>query len=255
MREQAAVNKAAWEYRAYEFWCKQHGRPSEKAAELKSDPLARFHHHREYFQNVRGKKIANPCGSNGRMAVPLAVLGADVTVFDISKENMRYALELASEAGVSMEYVLGDICEADPVKYINSFDIVYTEGGILHYFSDIDAFIKTLYLITRPSGQLILSDFHPFRKINRSGSSMISVPQTNGNYFDTCIYEDNVAYQGFFPPEDQVQFPKCLLRYFTLSEIINSIVASGFVIKGLLEHPSYEDIKLPGFFTVLAYKP
>lgn len=40
-------------------------------------------------------KIANPCGSNGRIAVPLALLGADVTIFDISEENKRYALELA----------------------------------------------------------------------------------------------------------------------------------------------------------------
>lgn len=57
--------------------------------------MARLKKHSKYFQNVKDLKIANPCGSNGRRAVALALLGADVTVFDISEENKRYALELA----------------------------------------------------------------------------------------------------------------------------------------------------------------
>ena len=111
MRQQALVNKSAWEYRAYDFWNHSHGSPREKAASIKSDPLARFHYLKKYFRNISGMKIANPCGSNGRMAVPLAVLGADVTVFDISEENRRYALELSKEAGVSIQYVIGDFCD------------------------------------------------------------------------------------------------------------------------------------------------
>ena len=253
MREQASVNKTAWEYRAYEFWMQQDD-PAVKAAAIRSDPLARFHWHKPYFQDVRGKKIANPCGSNGRMAVPLAWLGADVTVFDISEENRRYALELAAATGVEIRYVLGDFCETDRTVYGDTFDIVYAEGGILHYFTDIDAFTRMLHAITKPAGQLILSDFHPFRKIQRAGSAMMSVAQTGGDYFDTGLHSVDVAYQGFFPTEDQDAFPKCLCRFYTLSEMINSVIASGFTIKEFSEHPSFEDSRLPGLFTVVAYK-
>jgi 2-polyprenyl-3-methyl-5-hydroxy-6-metoxy-1,4-benzoquinol methylase len=253
MREQAAVNKTAWEYRAYEFWTQQ-ASPIEKAASLKADPLARFHFHRQYFQNISGKRIANPCGSNGRMAVPLALLGADVTVFDISEENKRYALELAKEASVEIQFVLGDFCEADLTIYGEAFDVVYAEGGITHYFSDIDVFTRTLYSIIKDNGALILSDFHPYRKMNRAGSPMISVSQTDGSYFDAEIHCGNVAYQPFFPQEEQDAFPKCLLRFYTMSEIINSVIESGFVLKEFLEHPSYEDKKLPGLFTIIAHK-
>ena len=256
MRERAAINKTAWEYRAYEFWNQRDGSPPEKAAAIKADPSARLDLHRKYFENIQGKKIANPCGSNGRKAVPLALLGADVTVFDISEENRRYALELAKEAGVEIQFVLGDFCETDIAQYGDSFDIVYAEGGILHYFSDIDAFTKMLYSITKPNGQLILNDFHPYKKINPTGSEMMSsAAQTGGDYFDTQMYYGpGAAYHSFFPQDEQHLFPKTILRHYNLSEIINSVIASGFVIKEFLEHPNYEDKKLPGLFTIVAYK-
>ncbi len=255
MREQAVVNKTAWEYRAYEFWNQRHGTPAEKAASIKADPLARFHYHKKYFSNISGKKIANPCGSNGRMAVPLAFVGADVTVFDISEENKRYALELSKEVGVDINYVLCDFCELDINEYGGQFDIVFAEGGIIHYFSDIDAFTTILYSITKADGQLILSDFHPYRKINPYGSTVNSAAEhTDGDYFETKLHNANVAYQSFFEQEEQSLFPKCLCRYYTLSEIINSVISSGFVIKEFLEHPSFEDHKIPEMFTIIANK-
>ncbi len=255
MREQAQVNKKAWEYRAFEFWNMNYGEPAERAAQIKKAPLARFHLHRPLFENVTGKKIANPCGSNGRMAVPLAVLGNDVTVFDISGENQRYALALAREAGVNLDYVLGDFCETDLAAHGDAYDIVYAEGGILHYFSDIGAFADTLYAITKPGGQLILSDFHPYRKVNPTGSPMMSVPQTGGDYFDTRLHSVNVAYQNFFPEREQGDFPKCLCRHHTMSEIINAVIAAGFALREFQEHPSYDDKRLPGLFTLIAAKP
>ena len=252
MRKQAEINKVAWEYRAYDFWNRTP--PDEKAMEIKQDPLARFHLHREFFDQGRvfGKKIANPCGSNGRMAVSLALLGADVTVFDISEENARYARELATEAGVKIEYVLGDFCETDIAKYNKSFDIVYAEGGITHYFSDMDALAKVLFSITKKNGLLILSDFHPYRKVNRTGSEMMSVKCTDGDYFDSRLHNVNVAYQHLFPQDEQREFPQCQCRHYTMGEIVNAVITAGFTMRKLLEHPSYEDAKLPGLYTILA---
>lgn len=254
MRKQAQINKAAWEYRAYEHWSND-ASPSEKAAHIKSDPKARLRYHQKYFENIKGLKIANPCGSNGRIAVPLALLGADVTVFDISDENRRYALELAKEADTVLQYIVGDFCEVDTEQFGGLFDIVYAEGGILHYFSDLDAFTRALYAITKPMGQLILSDFHPFRKTSASGSAAMSVSQfTDGDYFDARIHAGNVACQDFFDADEQALFPKCSLRYYTMSEIINTVIQSGFILRKLVEHPNYSDPKLPGEFTIIANK-
>ena len=66
-----------------------------------------------YFDSYEGIKIANICGSCGKKAIPLALLGAEVTVFDISEDNKRYALEVAEAAGVSIHFEVGDVLEID----------------------------------------------------------------------------------------------------------------------------------------------
>ncbi|WP_426348572.1 class I SAM-dependent methyltransferase [Alloiococcus sp. CFN-8] len=246
MREQAKKNKTAWEYRAYEFW-NSRGTPEEIAEQLKVDPLSKLKLHKKYFKNIDGMKVANVCGSNGRKAVPLALLGADVTIFDISEENKRYAKELADCADVNIKYEVGDFCEVSMDIFKNSFDMAYTEGGILHYFSDLDIFMNTIYELLKPKGQLILSDFHPLRKINSDG-------QTEGDYFDSRIFNGAVAYKKFFNEKEQSSFPDCSLRFYTLSEIINSVIRAGFTIKEFNEHPNYENEKLPGLFTIYAVK-
>lgn len=241
-------NKKAWEYRAYEFWNMNYGTPKDKATQMKKDPLSYLDYHKEFFSNIKGLKIANVCGSNGRKAVPLALLGSDVTIFDISDENKKYALELADNAGVKIDYVLGDFYDIPLDKYSDYFDIIYMEGGILHYFHDLDKFMSLVCSIVKPSGKLILSDFHPFRKISRD------IEWTDGNYFDSNLYDGNVAYQSFFPDDEQKDFPRCLLRYYTLSEMINATIDSGFILDKFEEHPDYNDGKTPFAFTIYGTK-
>jgi len=59
-----------------------------------------------FVESAKGDKVdyvSLIIHGNGRKAVPLALLGADVTVFDISEENKRYALELAEAANTHIE--------------------------------------------------------------------------------------------------------------------------------------------------------
>ncbi len=43
----------------------------------------------DYFDRYENVRIANICGSCGKKAIPLAILGAEVTVFDISMDNQK----------------------------------------------------------------------------------------------------------------------------------------------------------------------
>ena len=254
MDSQSKMNKAAWEYRAYEFWNMRYGTPGEKAVEILRDPKARLRYHRKYFEHIEGLKIANPLGSNGRIAVPLALLGADVTVFDLWEENRRYALELARCAGVELGYAVGDFLDIPLEQYAGSFDISYSEGGILHYFSDISRLTQTLFAILKPGGKLILSDFHPLRKIIPLGETGKNARAADGDYFESELHDGSVAYQNFFPSDEQGAFPQCRLRFYTLSEIINAVIGAGFTLKEFTEHPHWENKKLPGEFTIYAVK-
>ena len=91
MIDYSIQNKKAWEYNAYDFWVKEAGLPADRAKKIVADPHGALKRYANYFETYKGIRIANICGSCGKKAVPLAALGADVTVFDISEDNKRYA--------------------------------------------------------------------------------------------------------------------------------------------------------------------
>ena len=116
MLDYSAQNKKAWEYNAYEFWLRQSGTPSQRAKRDIENPVGMLRRYSGYFDAYEGVKVANICGSCGKKAIPLAILGAEVTVFDISEENKKYALEVAECAGVSVNFEVCDILEFDASK-------------------------------------------------------------------------------------------------------------------------------------------
>lgn len=248
MNEQSIINKKAWEYRAYEFWNKRDGSPNDKAKKILKNPKATLKKHQQYFENIEGKVIGNICGSNGRKAVPLSLLGADVTVFDISEENKKYALELATCANTSINYVVGDVYDINLNNYAGQFDILYLEGGILHYFKDIDKFMEILFSLLKEKGKLILSDFHPLRRCMGPNSKFIPV------YFDQQLHNADVAYKQYFDKQEQHEFPDVSIRNYTLSEIINSVIKTGFKLLEFEEHRGWNNENIPWEFTILAVK-
>ena len=153
MEDYSIQNKKAWEYNAYDFWVNQSGTPSERAKKDVKDPIGMLKRYSEYFDTYKGVKVANICGSCGKKAVPLAVLGAEVTVFDISEDNKRYALETADAANVTINFEVCDVLEIDRKKYGGFFDVVFMEGGVLHYFHDIDEFMNIMYSLLKSGGK------------------------------------------------------------------------------------------------------
>lgn len=195
-------------------------------------------------------RIANICCSCGKKAIPLALLGAEVTIFDISEANKRYACETAQAANVRIHFEVCDILDIDLSKYKNYFDVVFMEGGILHYFHDIDEFMKMMYSLLRPGGKMICSDFHPFTKIQDS----LKLEQPTMSYFATEVFEGEMAHARFYEEDFRRQMPKSMYRKYTINEIINSILKNGFCLTQFDEHPAWENEKLPGEFTAVAEK-
>jgi hypothetical protein len=92
-QEHSSVNQKAWSHKAYEAACLLGGTPKEAAEKMLKDPEYTLRAYRNFLGDVKGKKIANLLGSSGKKAVALSLLGAQVTVVDITEENQRYALE------------------------------------------------------------------------------------------------------------------------------------------------------------------
>ena len=248
MNDPGRQHKKAWEFDAYGFWVRHVGTPEERARKDAENPLAMLGRYAAYYDRFEGVKIANICGSCGKKAIPLALLGADVTVFDISEDNRRYALETAQAAGVRIGFEACDILEIDLAKYAGAFDTVFMEGGILHYFHDLDAFMRMMHALLKPGGKMICSDFHPFTKI----MDALHLETPVMSYFSTEVFEGEMAHARFYDEETRRRIPKCLYRKYPISEILNAILRSGFVLTRFDEHPAWENEKLPGEFTAVA---
>ena len=251
MKDYSAQNKKAWEFNAYDFWIKNSGTPEEMAKKNLENPKKMLRKYAGYFDKFDGVRIANICGSCGKKAIPLALLGADVTIFDISEHNKRYAMEVAAAANTTINYEVGDVLDIDLNQYGGYFDVVFMEGGILHYFHDIDEFMEKMNAILKKGGKMICSDFHPFTKI----IDTLGFQWSPMNYFSTEVFEGEMAHARFFDEETRKNMPKCSYRKYTISEIINSIIGNGFTLQRFDEHPSWENAELPGEFTAIGIKP
>lgn len=250
MVDYSAQNKKAWEYDAYNFWLKQVGSPADLAKRIAADPIKALRRYAAYFEAFEGVRIATICGSCGKKAIPLAMLGAEVTVFDISEDNRRYAMEVADAAGVRLDYQVCDVMEIDMAQFGGCFDVVFMEGGILSYFHDLGQFMGIMHGLLKPGGKMICSDFHPFNKI----TDALELQQPTMNYFSTDVFEGEMAHARFYDEETRRNFPKCSYRKYTVSEIINSTLEVGFVLRRFDEHPAWVKTDLPGEFTLIALK-
>lgn len=252
------INRDAWNKETYNAWLERFGSPSELVEKLKKDPKKILSVLHDKLGNVKGKKVMNLMGSNGNKAVALSLLGADVTVVDFSEGNKRYAMELAAEANVKINYILSDVLEINKYNLNNSYDIVFAEMGILHYFLDLKPFMKLIYDLLKNNGTFVLRDFHPIstKLISSKGSTAkIRKHKVTGDYFDTSLEEKEAAYSKYLnsgTPE------KVLLRKWNLGEIVTAVADSGLILKSLEEEPNLScesfDKGIPKTFTLVAIK-
>ena len=89
MKDYIQQNKESWEFNVYDFWVKNAGTPEERAAKDTEDPIKMLKKYAAYFDSYEGIRVANICGSCGKKAIPLALLGALHSVKDISLGDLQ----------------------------------------------------------------------------------------------------------------------------------------------------------------------
>jgi SAM-dependent methyltransferase len=260
-KNQSKINEEAWNQSTYDAWVNRFGLPSDAVIKIKENPAAQLKSIYKHLGDVEGKKVANLLGSHGSKAVALAILGADVTVVDISSENARYANELAKEAGVTIRYLVSDVLALPPEELTSDFDLVFMELGILHYFTDLQPIATVVSNLLRVGGRFVLQDFHPVSTkliTSRGTTAKIRKHKVTGDYFDTSMEETEVAYAKLLPGENRDQLKKVLIRKWTLGEIITAFAGAGLYIRLLEEEPNASsevfDKGIPKTFTLVAEK-
>ncbi len=102
-----------------------------------------------------GRLVLDCGGGTGSLAVPLAELGAEVTVVDISVDALATLSRRAAEAGVGdrVHPVQGDIESLADVATPASFDLVLAHG-LLESVDDPSAALAGLAAAVRPGGHV-----------------------------------------------------------------------------------------------------
>jgi 2-polyprenyl-3-methyl-5-hydroxy-6-metoxy-1,4-benzoquinol methylase len=252
------LNKEAWNNYAYEAWIHKFGTPKECASKISNNPNKSLAVILDKFGNVKDKKIANLMGSNGTKAVALSLLGAKVTVFDYSEGSKNYALELANEANVTIQYALENVLDITKEELTGDYDIVFAEIGILHYFTDLTPFFTNAYSLLKPGGRFILRDFHPVSNkllTSRGSTAKIRKHKVTGDYFDTTLVESDISFAKYVP---ELATEKVFLRKWNLGDIITAEAKCNLIIECLDEEPNLSceqyDKGIPKTFTLTARK-
>lgn len=248
--EVTRANKIAWESGAYKAWVHAYGTPKELAERLKMDPQHPLRYWLKYIGNPTQKRVLNLFGSHGKKAISLAILGADVTVVDISEENCRYASDVADAAGVKLDYICADVLQIPNENRLGDFDIVLMEFGILHYFTDLNPVFSLVYRRLRAQGRLLLTDYHPFAR-GWMGAERLTEP--TGDYFDDTVHEVEVAFAQLLPEADRSGVRTVRGRNWTVGGIVTAIAERGLFIRTFEEIPN-QDPRYPEFYTVVADK-
>ena len=132
----------------------------------------------------RGSDVLVPGDGEGRNGVWLAQQGHRVTAMDGSAVGLQKAQALATERGVAIQTVLGDLADWAPAPA--SYDAVVLT--FVHLPPAIRAGAhQRLVAGLRPGGLLILESFHPQQLQHRSGGpkdvSMLYTPALLRNDF------------------------------------------------------------------------
>ncbi len=84
-----------------------------------------------------GERVLDIGGGPGRYSLYLANKGCDVTLFDLSNENIKFAKIKANEQGVEIRTVCGDACAVDTLVK-DKFDHVLLMGPMYHLLVESD---------------------------------------------------------------------------------------------------------------------
>lgn len=242
--EMSKANKAAWESKAYLAWVREHGEPAVLAEELKRNHRHLLRYWLKYIGDPSGKRVLNLLGSNGRKSISLALMGADVTVVDISEENRRYAIQVAEAAGVELDYICADALRIPNENELGEYDFVLMEFGILHYFSDLKDIMSVVHRRLKAGGRYLLTDFHPFARAWKN----------SGEYFESHLREGDVAFTMLLPEEERAGLAKTLTRSWTVGDILTVVGGAGLFIRTFEELRNAGESPLPDFYTLVADK-
>jgi len=208
-----------------------------------------------WLYDVCGKRILCLASAGGQQAPVLAAAGAEVTVLDLSAEQLAHDDSVARRDGLTLTLIEGDM--RDLSLFANaSFDcIVHPISN--QYVPDIRPVWQECFRVLRSGGKLLSSFFNPVvfvgdRTPDYAEQGVIR-PKFHLPYSDlTDLTEQELA--------EKKQRGEAFVFGHSLSEQIGGQLEAGFLLAGFIEdkqpNPRFLiEHYLPSFLATYAIKP
>jgi len=173
-----------------------------------------------------GDKILDIGGGPGRYSLYLAGRGCDVTLFDLSGENTRFAAKRAAEQGLSIATIAGDVREVGK-SVTGKFDHILLMGPMYHLLDEADrvAAVKASLDLLKTGGVIYISFINAFAGMIYYMKHLpdFSADPDGDAYIKDVIagksYGGNAFTKAFFMDQKEVlpfmaRFPLEKLHYF-----------------------------------------
>jgi len=192
---------------------------------------------RGLLPDLNGKHVLHEQCGTGEVSAELASLGAMVTGIDVAEEH----LVTARRSFPGLLFLQADPQELPVNLRRRRFDLVYA-AGLLPYLHDLPAWLAEAIAALRTGGRLLVVDLHPA-----------------GACIDATTLRWRDDYFGGELVVGHRSQPLGRLRLWTLSEVVNSVAATGLAVQRLEEFPTLahvrrHDPRVPGAFALLAQK-
>jgi SAM-dependent methyltransferase len=188
---------------------------------------------------LAGKDVFVLAGGGGQQSAALSILGARVTVMDITEGQLAGDRKAAAHYGYEVRIEQGDMRDLSRFEE-NAFDFVWQPYSI-NFVPDYAPVFQSVARVLRPGGYYRLDMNNPF-----GGDSWEEMWREDG-YVIKKTYEDRSEYVGFDywdvtnaeGKEQKVLGPREFQH--ALGPVLTMLADLGFVLKGMWERPAHGD--------------
>lgn len=174
-------------------------------------------------QDVGGAVVVHPMSGHGLDDLALARLGAaEVLGLDYSHPAIRSAQRRADALGLPCRYQAAELPDSGLADA--HADLVYTGKGALIWVPDLDHFLTEMHRILRPGGALFVYEAHPLVPLWGWDPDEVRI-RADRSYFAVGHVNDTFPANGAYEHQR------------TLAQIVTAVLAAGFAIEHLAEHP------------------
>ena len=188
---------------------------------------------------LEGKRVLCLAGGGGQQSAAFALLGARVTVVDLSEAQLARDAQAAAHYGLAIEMLQADMRDLSALE-VGVFDVVQHAYSI-NFVPDVRVVFQQVARVLRPGGTYALMFANPFsaglnpRAWNGAGYPL-RLPYLDGAAIEA---EDEAwVYRGDDDASDgrgRPSIPPPREYRHTLSTIVNGLAEHGFTIRRLAD--------------------